>query len=156
MIFWKYINMSQVNSCEDAHHLTTALRSLLKGYYRPSRNHKAKPWLTGTRSGYFFLIFSPSARRFSNEFSVLYSHFIFSSWQGAEKYENYAKIVRFYRNIILVFVVLFTEKQMIDRITWEGLFIFIRKPWLPMKFEKWGVCGDLCQNWKANFEKWKS
>lgn len=32
--------------------------------------------LTGTRSGYFFLIFSPSERRFSNGCSSLYTNFI--------------------------------------------------------------------------------
>ena len=33
---------------------------------------------TGTRSGYFFLIFSPSDRLFSNGWSSLYCHFILS------------------------------------------------------------------------------
>lgn len=40
--------------------------------------YKRKKILTGTLSGYFFLIFSPSALRFSKECSSLYSHFIFA------------------------------------------------------------------------------
>ena len=38
--------------------------------------------LTGTRSGYFLRIFSPSARRFSKGCSSLYSHFIGVRCQG--------------------------------------------------------------------------
>lgn len=40
--------------------------------------YKRKKILTGTLSGYFFLIFSPSALLFSKECSSLYSHFIFA------------------------------------------------------------------------------
>lgn len=38
-------------------------------------------WLTGTLSGYFFLIFSPSDRRFSKGCSSLYINFIVKGWE---------------------------------------------------------------------------
>lgn len=50
-------------------------RRLWRQYQRPAPSALATV-LTGTRSGYFFLIFSPSERRFSNGCSSLYTNFI--------------------------------------------------------------------------------
>ena len=56
----------------------------LQRFLRNNKNH-----LTGTRSGYFLRIFSPSARRFSNGCSSLYCHFIvYTDFVPATKHKD--------------------------------------------------------------------
>lgn len=59
-----------LKAVSDARHFSKKSRTLV------IIRHKSKYQLTGTRSGYFFLIFSPSARLFSKGCSSLYCHFM--------------------------------------------------------------------------------
>lgn len=60
--------------------LKTNSINLLTGSYHKISSLLGR--LTGTLSGYFLRIFSPSARRFSKGCSSLYSHFIYLLWKG--------------------------------------------------------------------------
>ena len=55
---------------------------------RASKLFSCSYQLTGTRSGYFLRIFSPSDLRFSNACSSLYCHFIFA-WKFSFKITNF-------------------------------------------------------------------
>lgn len=76
----KHLKISESEILGTSLLLKTNSINLLTGSYHKISSLLSR--LTGTLSGYFLRIFSPSARRFSKGCSSLYSHFIYLLWKG--------------------------------------------------------------------------